>query len=72
MFSFKHANKSIELIERFLNSVDQGVLIFKEGVKNYLHNNRDSFLDNVRTLSALETDADIINEKLRTSFTLSP
>lgn len=64
MFSFKHANKSIELIERFLNSVDQGVLIFKEGVKNYLHNNRDSFLDNVRTLSALETDADIIKRKI--------
>lgn len=64
MFSFKHANKSIELIERFLNTVDQGMLIFKEGVKNYLHGNKESFLDNLKTLSTLETDADIIKRKI--------
>ncbi len=64
MFSFKHANKSIDLIERFLNTVDQGALIFKEGVKNYLHGNQESFLDNVKTLSSLETDGDIIRRKI--------
>lgn len=64
MFSFKHANKSIELIERFLNTVDQGSLIFKEGVRNYLHNNKENFLDNVNTLSSLETEADIIKRKI--------
>ncbi len=64
MFSIKHANQSIELIDNFLNTIDQGVLIFKEGVKNYLAGNRESFNDNLRTLSNLETEADIIKRKL--------
>ncbi len=63
MLLFRHANKSIELIDNFLNLVDQGVIIFKEGVRNYLYNNRENFLDNLRTLSALETEADIIKRK---------
>lgn len=64
MVLFNNANKSIELIDSFLNCIDQGALIFKEGVKNYLHGNRESFIDNLKTLSALETDADIIRRKI--------
>jgi uncharacterized protein len=64
MFSFKQANKTIELIDTFLNTIDKGALIFKEGVKNYLLGNRESFIDNLKTLSALETDADIVRRKI--------
>jgi uncharacterized protein len=64
MFSFKHANKSIDLIERYMDKIDQGILIFQEGVKNYLHGNKESFSDNLKTLSTLETDADIIKRKI--------
>lgn len=64
MIPFKHANKSIELIDAFLNTIDQGALIFKEGVKNYLFGNRENFVDNLKTLSSLETDADIIRRKI--------
>ncbi|MBL7906012.1 MAG: DUF47 family protein [Bacteroidales bacterium] len=60
---FRHANKSIELIEDFLNLVDQGAIIFKEGVKNYLYSNRENFQDNLKTLSTLETEADILKRK---------
>ncbi len=64
MFSFKHANKSIDLIEKFLDKIDQGILIFQEGVKNYLYENKENFADNLKTLSTLETDADIIKRKI--------
>jgi len=64
MFTFKHANKSIDLIERFLDKIDQGVLIFQEGVKNYLYDNKENFADNLKTLSTLETEADIIKRKI--------
>ncbi len=64
MKPFSHANKSIELIDNFLNTIDQGSLIFKEGVKNYLYGKRESFVDNLKTLSALETDADIYRRKI--------
>jgi len=61
---FKHAENSIQLIEDFLDLIDQGVIIFREGVKNYLYGDRESFLRNLQTLNALETDADIIQRKI--------
>ncbi|MDD2279496.1 MAG: DUF47 family protein [Bacteroidales bacterium] len=61
---FKNANKSIELIDVFLNTIDQGAFIFKEGVKNYLLGNRESFVDNLKTLSNLETEADISRREI--------
>ncbi|HPG32963.1 MAG: DUF47 family protein [Lentimicrobiaceae bacterium] len=61
---FKQANKSIELIDNFLDLIDQGVIIFKEGVKNYLYGNRENFVSNLQTLSGLETEADIIKRKI--------
>jgi uncharacterized protein len=64
MFTFKHANQSIELIDRFLNTIDQGGLIFREGVKNYLLENRESFADNLKTLSDLESEADVLKRKI--------
>lgn len=66
MFLFKHANQTIDHIEKFLNTIDQGALIFREGVYNYLYNYPDKFADNLRTLSQLETDADILKRKTET------
>ncbi len=59
MFTFKHAKKSIDLIEEFLSLIDQGSVIFKEGVKNYLLSNRNNFEDNLVTLANLSSEADI-------------
>ncbi|HRZ42208.1 MAG TPA: DUF47 family protein [Bacteroidales bacterium] len=64
MVFFKHANQSVEFIDHFINTIDQGALIFREGVKNYLLGNRESFLDNLSTLSGLETEADHIRRKI--------
>jgi predicted phosphate transport protein (TIGR00153 family) len=64
MFTFRHAQKSIQLIDSFLDKIDQGIIIFKEGVNNYLSGNNESFLNNLRTLSTLETEADIIRRKV--------
>lgn len=64
MFSLKHTRTLIELIDRFLNTVDQGGIIFREGVRNYLQGNKESFHDNLMTLSSLETDADILKRKI--------
>lgn len=64
MLTFRQAQKSIQLIDDFLDKVDQGILIFKEGVGSYLAGNQDSFLNNLKTLSHLETEADIIRRKV--------
>jgi uncharacterized protein len=59
MFNFKHAKKTIDLIEQFLTLIDQGSLIFKDGVKNYLQANRENFEDNLKTIADLSSEADI-------------
>jgi uncharacterized protein len=64
MVFFKQANQSIELIDSFINTIDQGALIFKEGVKNYLLGDQDSFRDNLKTLSVMENEADNIRRKI--------
>jgi len=64
MFSFKQTNKSIQLIEDFLNTIDQSCIIFREGVKNYLHDNQDTFRDNLKTLSKLENHADNLKRQI--------
>ncbi|PKP47494.1 MAG: DUF47 domain-containing protein [Bacteroidetes bacterium HGW-Bacteroidetes-11] len=63
MMLFRHAKKSIDYIDSFLNLIDQGSILFKEGVRNYLYGNRESFLSNLQTLSNLETEADILKRK---------
>jgi len=64
MVPFKRANQSIELLDGFMNTIDQGMVIFNEGIKNYLFGKRENFLDNLRTLSNLETEADITKRKI--------
>ena len=51
------------MLFRSLNLIDQGSILFKEGVRNYLYGNRESFLSNLQTLSNLETEADILKRK---------
>lgn len=51
---FSRTKKSIELIDAFLNCVDQGLLLFKEGVKNYLYNNMEHFNNDIVQLANTE------------------
>lgn len=68
MFRFQKANKSIELIDSFFNCVDQSVLLFKEGVKNYLYKNAENFNNNLQSLANLETESDLIRRKIENTL----
>ena len=59
MFNFKQAAKSIEAVEQFLTLIDQGSLIFKDGVKNFLQGNHENFEDNLKTIANLSSDAEL-------------
>lgn len=65
---FKKANQSIELIDKFLNCVDQSILLFKEGVKNYLYNNIENFNYNLQSLAKLEGDSDLIRREIENTL----
>ena len=47
---FNNSKKVIELIEKFFDAIDQGSIVFKRGVDNYLYGNKEAFDDNIITL----------------------
>lgn len=68
MLFFEKANKSIELIDQFLNCVDQSLLLFKEGVKNYLYSNGENFSANLQSLEMPSLSRTSCAGKLKTHF----
>ena len=65
---FAKSNQSIALIDRFLNLVDQSVLLFKEGVKNYVFNNAENFKNNLHSLANLEIESDNIRRDIENTL----
>jgi hypothetical protein len=61
---FSKANDSIELIDKFLNCVDQSLLLFKEGVKNYLYNNTEVFNNDISQLANAEIESDNLRREI--------
>ena len=64
MALFSKSNKVIELLEKFIDSIDQGSIVFKKGVDNYLYGNMQAFENNILTLSKLESDADLLGKDI--------
>lgn len=61
---FVRANKSIELIDKFLDCIDQSLLLFKEGVKNYLYKNTENFNNNLLSLANAEIESDKLRKEI--------
>ncbi|MBR5034589.1 MAG: hypothetical protein IKX71_04710 [Bacteroidales bacterium] len=57
IFSNKNADKLIESINQLLGIVDNSVLVFRDGVKNYLYNDEPAFYDNLSSMASLELEA---------------
>jgi len=57
IFSNKKANQLISSIDALLVIIDNSLIVFKNGVKNYLYNDDSSFAENLSTMASLETEA---------------
>ena len=44
-------------ISELMETVDQSLLVFREGVKNYLYADKESFAENLGKMASLETEA---------------
>ncbi len=64
MLKFGSTKKVIDLLDSFFDSIDQGSIVFKRGIENYLYGNMPAFNDNIITLSKLESDADQIRREI--------
>lgn len=63
MFGSKKTNKTINDLDSFLDYLDESVLTYKNGIKNYLEGNKKEFDDNLENITRLR---DITTDLRRT------
>ncbi len=68
MFNFKHTNNTIENIDKFFDTIDQALLVFKDGVKNYLYNYTEQFNTNLQSMTSFETEADTLRPQIESDI----
>jgi len=65
---FKNVKKLVVDIDEFIDTVEQGVLVFKEGVNNYIKDEKASFADKIQRIDRLEASADKLQKKIDDEF----
>lgn len=68
MFGKKNIDKLIENIDRYFDLLDQSVLVFKDGVRNYLYSNKNEFNDNLMKMSSLEGEIDVLRREIENAL----
>ena len=68
MFGRKKSIKLIEDIDRYFDIMDQSLLVYKEGVRNYLYSNPDGFNNNLKKMSALESEGDVLRREIENAL----
>lgn len=68
MSFFKRIDKTNQQIDSFFDTVDQALLVFKQGVKNYLYSETEAFSDNLMTMTHLVDDAELMRRELESSL----
>ena len=59
------ATKQLEYeIDEFLDAISEGTIVFKQGVKYYLADKKDPFLDQLTIIDKLESKADNLRRKI--------
>ncbi|MBK7099285.1 MAG: DUF47 family protein [Sphingobacteriales bacterium] len=68
MFKFKNTNETINNINKFFDTIDKAVIVFREGIKNYLYNHIDQFNANLESMAALEDEADNFRHQIEANI----
>lgn len=68
MFGRKKTSKLIEDIDRYFDLMDQAVLVFKDGVRNFLYSNNDDFNENLKKMSALDSETDVLRREIENAL----
>lgn len=68
MFGHKQTKHTIENINKFFDTIDRALLVFKDGVKNYLYGHTESFHGNIQTMTLLETEANSLRRQIESNL----
>jgi len=61
---FKQVKQLVLEIDEFVSTVEQGVLIFKQGVYNYLDKDMEQFHDKIKNIERMEAIADKLQRNI--------
>ena len=65
---YKNVKQLVFDIDEFIDTAEQGVLVFREGVINYLKGEKASFADKIERIDQLEATADKLQRKIDDEF----
>ena len=65
---YKNVKQIVFDIDNFIDTVEQGVLVFKEGSINYLQGEKASFNEKIKRINQLEGSADKLQKKIDDLF----
>ena len=60
MFGLKKTNKLIEDIYRYFDLIDESLLVFKDGVRNFLYSDQSAFNDKLKQMSSLDGEIEVL------------
>lgn len=72
MFRIKNTNLAIENLEKLYQTLEKALVIYKDGIKNYLYSNKAGFNSNLNTISQLETESRIIRREIENNLYNQP
>ncbi len=65
---YKNVKQLVFDIDEFIDTIEQGVLVFKEGVVNYINGEKTSFAEKIERINRLESTADKLQRKIDDQF----
>lgn len=68
MFRPKKSDILIENIDKYFNLIDSSLLVFKDGVRNYLYSSTEGFNDNLQNMTQLETEATLLRREIENAL----
>ena len=68
MFGRKRINETVTNLDKFFDITDQALLVFEEGVKNYLFGNIDALGSNLQSITELGNEADLLSREIETAL----
>lgn len=68
MLGRKKINKLIDDIDRYFDLMDHAVLVFKDGVRNYLYSNKEDFNSNLQKMSAIESETEVLRREIENAL----
>lgn len=68
MFGRKKTDKLIQDIDRYFDLMDQQLLVFKEGVRNYLYDGQQAFNQKLSSMAEIQAEIEVLRRSLENSL----